>query len=72
MNAMRVAAGLSPMTFTDSSLSNVKVKAVHVIELRTSLNAARSAIGVGTIVFVDPTLTVIKAVHLQQLRDGTG
>ena len=73
VNAVAAAAGMSPFTFTDSSLSGVLVKAGHIAELRSVLNAARSAIGVPVIAFTDPGLgagTVAKAVHVQDLRSG--
>ena len=73
VNAVAAAAGMSPFTFTDSSLSGMFVKAVHIVELQSDLNTARSAIGVPVIAFTDPGLgagTVAKAVHVQELRSG--
>jgi hypothetical protein len=50
------------------------IKAVHVTQLRTALNQARSALGVPPIVYTDPTITpstmVVKASHLTDLRNG--
>ncbi|MGZ8833649.1 MAG: hypothetical protein ACXW19_10705 [Thermoanaerobaculia bacterium] len=44
-------------------------------ELRTALDAARSSIGLPAIVYTDPMITagstVMKAVHLTELRAGT-
>ena len=72
VNAMRVAAGLSPVTFTDPVLTGATIKAVHIVELRNALTAALAVFG-RTPVFTDPTLTprstVIKAAHIQELRN---
>ena len=73
VNAVRAAAGLSPATWTDSSLTGVEIKAVHISELRSNLDAARSALGLSTGSYTDSTLTAgstsIKAVHVTELRD---
>jgi hypothetical protein len=74
-----VQSGFSPpdaattIVFTDPVLSNtVPVKAVHLTELRTAVNAMRAAAGLGAAVFTDPAITAqstrIKAVHLAELR----
>ena len=72
VNDMRVAAGLLPASFTDSSPTTIK--AVHVQELRTDLNQARTALGLPPITYTDGTLTggttVVKAAHVQDLRTG--
>jgi len=48
------------------------VKTIHVTELRTRINAARTAYGLSPWSWTDPTLvpgvTVVKAVHIQELR----
>jgi hypothetical protein len=49
------------------------VKAAHVTELRTAVNAVRVLSGAGALAFSDPTLTppgsvMIKALHMSQLR----
>ena len=56
--------------FTDTSLSGVKVKAVHLTELRTAVNAFRAAAGLGAATFTDAALTgvKIKAAQLSELR----
>jgi hypothetical protein len=50
------------------------VKAAHVQELRTALTAARTALGLSTINYTDPTLvagtTKVRALHIQELRSG--
>jgi hypothetical protein len=70
INAVRVAAGLAPATFTTPADA---ISAAQIASLRTALTQARAALGLATS-FTDPTLTPgvtpIRAVHLQQLRDG--
>ncbi|HEY0158112.1 MAG TPA: FG-GAP-like repeat-containing protein [Thermoanaerobaculia bacterium] len=72
VNAVRAFAGLTPAAFTDTTPAIAK--AVHVEELRTALSQARSAIGM-PVTFTDPALTartsVIRAVHIEELRNGT-
>ena len=55
--------------------SGVAIITDHITELRSYLNVARDAVGLPMILnFTDPSLTkgstAIKAVHIQQLRDG--
>jgi len=72
VNAVRAAAGLSAATWTDSSLTGVVVQAAHVSELRSNLDAARSLLGLSTGGYTDtltPGTTLIKAVHISELRD---
>jgi len=73
VNAVRAAAGLSAATWTDSSLTGVEVKAVHISELRSNLDGARSVLGLSTGSYTDATLTpgttIVKAVHVTELRD---
>ncbi|HUR82057.1 MAG TPA: glycoside hydrolase family 44 protein, partial [Thermoanaerobaculia bacterium] len=57
--------------FTDDPLSSGSpVKAVHVTQLRTAVNAMRAAAGLAPQSFADPSLAgvTIKAAHLTQLR----
>jgi hypothetical protein len=57
--------------FTDDPLlSGSLVKAVHITQLRTAVNAMRAAAGLGAQSFTDPSLSAvkIKATHLTQLR----
>lgn len=68
-------SGVDPATttiFTDDPVSaGVPIKAVHITQLRTAVNAMRAAGGLGAAVFTDPALaagTLIKAVHVTELR----
>jgi hypothetical protein len=74
VNAMRATAALGAASFTDASLAGVAVKAAHIQELRTALNQARTTLGISSITFTDPTLTagtsILRAAHVQELRDG--
>lgn len=75
VNAMRAAAGLLPAVLTDPTVASAaSVKAAHCQELRTALTQARTSLGLGPPAFTDPTLTSastnVKAVHLQELRNG--
>ena len=57
--------------FTDDPLvSGSSVKAVHITQLRTAVNAMRAAAGLAPQSFADPSLAgvAIKATHLTQLR----
>jgi hypothetical protein len=62
--------------FTDEPIiaGTTMIKAIHVTELRTRINQARVARGLGSYSFTDPTLTgvVIKAVHITEMRAALG
>ncbi len=72
VNAVRLTAGLGAATWTDANLVGVVVKAVHLQELRTNLSSALIALGFSAPSFTDPTITpgqtVIKKVHIEELR----
>jgi len=74
VNAVRLTAGLRTVMFTDPDLTHVLIKAVHIQELRTALDSARMQLGLPALSYTDTTLTpgstMIKAAHVQQLRDG--
>jgi len=72
VNAVRAAAGLTPVTFTDASLAGAATKALHLTELRSALDAARVVIGVAPMVYTDPTLAGnrIKSAHIREVRTG--
>jgi len=56
--------------FTDADLFGVVIKADHVLELRTAVNAMRVAANLQATTFTDASLpgTIIKAEHISQLR----
>ncbi|HYC60708.1 MAG TPA: Calx-beta domain-containing protein [Thermoanaerobaculia bacterium] len=61
------------VVFTDPTLSSaIKVKAAHIMQLRTAVNAMRAAAGLPAATFTDATLTAgstkPKAVHIAELR----
>jgi hypothetical protein len=62
------------IVFTDASLNTcpaVLIKAVHITQLRSAVNAARAAAGLTAFTFTDAALApgnVIKAVHITELR----
>ncbi len=63
------------VVFTDDPLivQSTVVKAEHVTQLRTAVNAVRGLAGLSAASFTDPTLTsaiFIKAVHLTDLRNA--
>lgn len=61
-------------TFTDDPLTagTSVIKAVHITELRSRINAIRAVNGLGAYAFTDATLTatstVVKAVHINELK----
>jgi hypothetical protein len=73
VNAVRVAAGLPPETWTDPSPTGVPVRAVHIQELREALTPAQTILG-KTATYTDPALTSgtpVKAIHFQEIRNLT-
>jgi Arc/MetJ family transcription regulator len=61
------------LIFTDDPVTGSTVaRAVHISELRTAVNAMRTAAGLGTQTFTDAllTATAIRAVHITELRSA--
>ncbi|GEM_PF-461504 len=61
------------MTFTDDPIvaGTTPVKAAHITELRTAINAVRVLAGIGTTTFTDtltPLSTKVRATHVSELR----
>jgi hypothetical protein len=77
VSAMRVAANLTPpIVYTDPMPTNgaVTIKAVHINELRSALDEARAVIGLPALVYTEtitPFVTIVKPVHMTELRAGT-
>jgi YD repeat-containing protein len=75
-NDLRVQRGLSTVSWTNTSPAGVVIRDVHVEEVRTAINEVYTAAGLGTPVYTDPDLvpqtTVIKALHLTELRAALG
>jgi hypothetical protein len=74
-NALRVTAGLTPVTFTDSALGPATmIRKVHIEELRSAILEARAIVRLPSLFFADAPLTAgttpVKAMHIQQLRDA--
>ena len=70
---MLASVTLSPVTFTDPSLSSGSIiKAVHISELRAALSTARSAMSLPTSYTDDPLAPgmLLKASHVREIRDG--
>jgi hypothetical protein len=58
--------------FTDTSLAGVVIKAAHITELRTAVNAMRAAAGLSSTAFTDGSRpgVIIKRVHIAELRSS--
>ena len=65
-----VPSPVAAATFTDDPLvaGETPVKAVHITELRTAINAARAAVGLAAATWTDTTITAgttaAKPVHI--------
>ena len=70
VNAMRASAELSALGSDPTVGVSQVVRATHITGLRTALTAARDAIGLTTITYTDPVPTLIKAIHVTELRNG--
>jgi hypothetical protein len=74
VNSLRSAAGLQQFAFTDASLVGVKIKAIHITELRTKLNNTRTMLGFPALTFTNPTLTEnvspVRLVDIQEIRNS--
>ena len=76
INAVRVVASLTPATWTRANLSNLNIAAQDVVELRTRLSEALTALDIPVTAYQDPVLTTgaggtpIRAIHIEQLQTG--
>jgi hypothetical protein len=69
VNAMRSAAGLTPLAADGTIGAGQRVRASHVTALRTGLDEARASLGLPPVTYSGP-LTVIRAAHVTELRNG--
>ncbi len=68
-----VDAATTIMFSNDPLSAGISAQALHISELRTAVNAMRTAAGLGAATFTDPTVssgTPIKAVHITELRSA--
>jgi hypothetical protein len=72
IDALRVRFGVGVYAWTDAVLtsSGTTIKAAHVLEMRAALQDAYTAAGVPPPTYTEPTLTVIKATHIHELRSA--
>jgi hypothetical protein len=74
VNAIRIAAGSGSFSFTDTLASATLIQPVHIDQLRTNLTTARATLGLTAVSYTDASLvsgtTRVKAVHVQELRNG--
>jgi hypothetical protein len=75
VNALRTLAGIAPVSFTaPAPATNVSIRRAHLLDLRTGLDAARAVLGLPAISYTDAVITAqstkIKAVHIDELRNG--
>lgn len=68
VNAVRQIAGLGSVNFADAATPGLPIRAAHITDLRSALDAALGAPAGG---YTDASLSgvVIKAVHFQELRN---
>jgi hypothetical protein len=72
--AVRSVAGLPAPTWTDANLQGLPVKSLHLTEIRNQLNQAFDALQIARPDYTDPIIvpgvTVIKAAHIQEIRQA--
>lgn len=71
-NALRVAAGLAPATWTDSAPAGLTVRAVHITEVRNAIRDALISLG-RYASFSDASLTsgiYIRGAHMIEMREA--
>lgn len=58
--------------FSDGNLTSTPIKAAHIMELRTAVNAMRAAAGLDPATYTDVSLAGarVKAVHITELRNA--
>ena len=73
MNAVRALGNLGAAAFNDSATRGEVVKAVHVTELRSNLDQALQAVGLGGLVdhYTNAVArgVVVRAIDFQEIRN---
>jgi len=69
VNAMRSAAGLTPLAADGTIGVGQRVRASHITALRSALDQARASLGLPSVPYSIP-LTLIRAAHVTELRNG--
>ena len=72
-HAVRALTPLGSATFTDPAPTGVRIKALHINELRTAIDAARSNLSLAALTYgetITAGVTTPKTVHMTELRDG--
>ncbi|HEV7764719.1 MAG TPA: fibronectin type III domain-containing protein [Thermoanaerobaculia bacterium] len=70
VNSVRASAGLAPLGSDPTVGVGLAIRAQHITDLRTALNAARTAVSLTAVSFTDTPPVIVKAVHVQELRNG--
>lgn len=74
VNALQLVAEHTTSAYTNPALGGLNPAVIDVTELRTRLNAALVGVGIQARTFTDPSITagttVIRAIHLEELRDA--
>ena len=70
VNAMLASAGHAPLAADPTIAVGAVIRASHLTALRTGLNDARAGIGLAPLSYTDTTLTLVKRVHVEELRNG--
>ena len=68
VNAFRSAAGLSALAADGTIAAGALVRAQHLTALRTGLDQARAALVMSMLTWTDASPSLIKAVHVNELR----
>lgn len=74
VNAARSTIGQGPANFTGTIAAGVPVQRIHLVELRSNLDAVHSALGRPALTYTDTSVvagtTIVKGAHVLELRAG--